>query len=259
VSDPLPLADYFLSRSRLMLQVGRQRSARRLLRRLTNHPDFAPRTRAEAHRRLSEIDLAAGRFRRARRHLVAAIRLRRHADELYFEYARVIEADPNGDARRAVSALRVAVGIDPFEARSWALLGRMAATAGDRKLALKALRRAVRLRPEAAEVLADVVKGLLGLGRRSEARAVLSAARFRARRDARIAGLWDWFRFQQAVREQRSQTTPSGPAILRFPTEMADVSVGNGEPVVLRADRRSHPTPHVLRMFEARPNPRRAK
>jgi tetratricopeptide (TPR) repeat protein len=259
VSDPFPLADHLLSRSRLMLQVGRPRAARRFLRRLTSHPDFAPRTRAEAHRRLSEIDLVAGRFRRARRHLVAAIRLRRHADELYFEYARAIEADPNGDPRKAVSALRVAVGIDPFEVRSWALLGHMAAAAGDLKLALKALRRAVRLRPEPVEVLADVVKGFLDLGRRSEARAVLSAARFRARRDARITGLWDWFRFDQAVREQRSQRLPSGPSILRFPTEMVDVPVRDGEPVVLRADRRSHPTPHVLRMLYSRPDPRQAK
>jgi predicted Zn-dependent protease len=190
---------------------------------------------------------------------MAAIRLRRHADELYFEYARALEADPEGDPRKAVAALRVAVGIDPCEARSWALLGRMAVQAGDRTLARKALRRAVRLRPEAPEILADVVRGLLDLGRAAEARAVLAAARFRAPGDGRITGLWNQFRFDQVARGQKARIAPTGPATLAFPIQSTDVPVADGSPVVLRADRRSHSTPHVLRMFQVRSGPRRAR
>jgi predicted Zn-dependent protease len=242
-----------------MVRLGRPRAARRLLHRLTRHTDAAPRARAEAHRLVSEIELAAGQFRRARRHLMAAIRLRRHADELYFEYARGVEADPEGNPRKAVAALRVAVGIDPYEARSWALLGRMAVEAGDRTLARKALRRAVRLRPEAAEILADVVKGFLDLGRPAEARAVLSAARFRAPHDAKITGLWNQFRFDQIAGQQRARMATNRRAILPFPIQSTDVPVADGSPVVLRADRRSHSAPHVLRMFQVRSGPRRAR
>jgi predicted Zn-dependent protease len=190
---------------------------------------------------------------------MAAIRLRQHADELYFEYARAVEADPEGDPRKALAALRVAVGIDSHEARSWALLGRMAVKGGDRTLARKALRRAVRLRPEAPEILADVVKGLLDLGRPTVARAVLSAARFRSPRDGRITGLWNQFHFDQVARGQKARTAPTSPATLSFPIQSTDVPVVDGSPVVLRADRRSHPAPHLLRMFQVRSGPRRAR
>jgi Flp pilus assembly protein TadD len=234
-----------------MIRLGRPRAARRLLRQLTDHPEASTRLRAEAHQLLSEVELASECFRRARRHLVAAIRLRRHADDLYVAYALVVEADPAGDPRKAVAAMRVAVGIDPYEARSWALLGRMAIAAGDRKLARKALRRAERLAPDAPAILSDVVNGLVDLGREPEARAVLSAARFRAPRDARIAALWDRFRFDQAARGQQSRAKSTGRVILSLPARPTDVPAAASGRGILRADRRSRPAPHVLRMFRA--------
>src|SRR2546423_10291024 len=103
-----------------MVQVGRPVEACRLFGRLIRQPELAPRVRAEALRLVAGIEVACGRFRRARRLLAAAIRLRRHADDLYVEYARAIEADPDGDPELAVKALRRAVAIDPFEPRSWA-------------------------------------------------------------------------------------------------------------------------------------------
>lgn len=251
MSDSLSLADHLFTRSRLMIRLGRPRAARRLLRRLTNHPGASARSRADAHRLISEVEIAAGRFGRARRHLAAAIRFRRHADDLYVAYALAVEADPEGNPRKAVAALRVAVGIDPYEAGSWALLGRMAVTAGDCKLARKALRRAGRLAPDAPTILSDVVNGLVELGYHAEARAVLSAARFRAPRDARIAALWNGFRFDQAVRKQHDCSRTDGRAILRFPVRNADAGSPGGSPNILRADRRSRPAPHVLRMFRA--------
>ena len=145
MNDPLSLAEHVLHRGRLMAQVGRVADACRLLNRLIRQPELAPRLRTDALRLLASMAVETGRFRRARRLLAAAIRLRRRADDLFVEYARAVEADPDGDPRLAVKALRRAVGIDPFEPRSWAALGSAALRAGDPALARTAFRRAARL------------------------------------------------------------------------------------------------------------------
>ena len=120
------------------------------------------RLRSDVLRMLADIELTGGRFRRARRMLVAAIRLRRHADELYVEYARAVSADPDGNPRMAVKALRHAVRIDPLEAGSWAALGAAAIRAGEIKLARTAFRRAARLHPESVATLSEIVSSAAG-------------------------------------------------------------------------------------------------
>jgi tetratricopeptide (TPR) repeat protein len=257
VSDPLSLAEHVLSRGRLMVQVGRPVDARRLFGRLIRQPELAPRVRAEALRLVAGIELGLGRYRRARRLLAAAIRLRRHADDLYVEYARAVEADPDGNPALAVKALRRAVAIDPFEPRSWAALGSAAVRAGDRTAARKAFRRAARFRPEDADTLGEIVDGCIALGRADDARAVLTAARFRAPTDAAVAALWDKFRFTLAVRGQRR--TNAADCILPFPVRPIDVTTSAGDGVVLRADRKSTPMPHLLRLLGRRSDPRQAR
>jgi cytochrome c-type biogenesis protein CcmH/NrfG len=257
VTDPLSLAEHVLNRGRLMIQVGRPADARRLLGRLVRQPELAPSLRAEALRQLAMIATAAAQCRRARRLLAAAIRLRRHADELYVEYARAVEADPDGDPRLAVKALRRAVGIDPFEPRSWAALGSAAARAGDRTLARKAFRRAVRLGTDNIDTLGEIVDGLVALGRVRDARAVLTAARFRNPADAGLVGLWDRFRFSLAACGQRRART--GRGILPFPVPEARPITPATDGVVLRADRKSTPAPHLLRLLGRRADPRRAR
>jgi Flp pilus assembly protein TadD len=257
VNDPISLAEHVLSRGQLMVRLGRHADARRLLGRLVRQPELAPRLRTDALRLLAGMAVEAGRFRRARRLLAAAIRLRRHADDLYVEYARAVEADPDGDPRLAVKALRRAVGIDPFEPRSWAALGSAAARAGDPALARKAFRRATRLRPDDAATLGEIADGFVALGRADDARCVLTAARFRAPTDSGVAGLWDRFRFMLAARGQGQAGTSGG--ILPFPGRQTDVTASAGDGVVLRADRKSTPAPHLLRLLGRRSDPRRAR
>jgi cytochrome c-type biogenesis protein CcmH/NrfG len=240
-----------------MLRIDRIVDARRLLRRvLVTSGDFT-RTRADALRLLAGIEFDAGRFRQARCRLAAAIRLRRHADDLYVEYARAVLADPNGDPRRAVKALRRAVGIDPHEPRSWAALGTAAIHAGDELLAGKAFRRAARLRPERIDTLEEVVDGFVALGRQDDARAALNAARFRSPNDASVTALWNRFQFTLSLREQ--QGPDRGKTILPFPVEVRDRSESGTHPVVLRADRHSTVRPHLLRLFGRRSDPRQAQ
>jgi len=257
VSDPLSFADHLLSRARLMLRIGRVVDARRLLRRALVNSGDSTRIRADALCLLAGIELDAGRFRPARRRLAAAIRLRRHADDLYVEYARAVLADPDADPRLAVKAMRRAVGIDPHEPRSWAVLGTAAIRAGDERLAHKAFRRAARLRPDQVDTLAEIVDGLVALGHEEEARTTLNAARFRSPKDPGVTALCDRFRFTLALREQQGDR--SAETILPFPTETRDRTGSPTHPVVLRADRRSTVAPHLLRLFGRRPGPRRAQ
>ena len=258
MSDSLPLADHLLSRGRLLLRVGRPADALRLFRQVLVHTDLPNQVRADALRLLAGIDLEAGRFRRARRSLAAAIRLRRHAGDLYVEFARAVLADPDGDPRRAVKALRRAAAIDPFEPRTWAALGGAALRAGDAVPAGKAFRRAARLRPDRVETLSEIVDGFIALGREGDARDVLTAARFRAPRDAEVSALWDRFRFKLALRQQR-QTAGIEDTILPFPVREREASATPAAAVVLRADRKSVSTPHLLRLFGRRADPRRAQ
>jgi tetratricopeptide (TPR) repeat protein len=258
VSDSLPIADHLLARARLMVRIGRPADARRLLRRALVDPGLSNRSRSDVLRQTAGIEVAAGRFRRARRLLAAAIRLRRHADELYVEYARAVSADPDGDPRLAVKALRRAVGIDPFEAGSWAALGAAAGRAGASELARKAFRRAARLRPDSVAVLNEIVDGFLDLGREGDARAVLTAAHFRSPNDAAVVAVWDRFRFTLAARRQ-SQGQADGPTILPFSAPPREATAVVGEAIVLRADRQSTPTPHLLRMLGRRFDPRQAQ
>jgi tetratricopeptide (TPR) repeat protein len=258
MSDSLPLSDHLLARARLMARIGHLADARRLFRRVLGQPELPNHVRAEVFQAMAEMAMDAGHFRRARRLLFAAIRLRRHADELYVEYARAVTADPDADPRLAVKALRRAVGIDPFEARSWTALGTAALRAGEHALARKALRRAARLRPDQAETLLEIADGLLELGREDEARAVLTAARFQSPNDAGVKGVWDRFRFALALRQQRRLGVEDA-AILPFPAPTRESSHSPAEAVVLRADRKSVSTPHLLRLFGRRSDPRQAQ
>ena len=258
MSDFLPLAEHLLARARLMVRVGNTHDARHLLNRVLATTGLSNRVRSDILRLMATIELAVGEFRRARRRLAAAIRLRRHADDLYVEYARAVSADPDGDPRLAVTALRRAVGIDPFEAASWAALGTAAVRAGEVSLARKAFRRAAGLRPDAVDTLNEIVDGLVDLGLEVRARSVLAAARFRSPADAGVLAAWNRFRFLMAQRRQRQATTDE-PTVLPFPGQHREPTAMPGPPVVLRADRQSASTPHLLRMFGRRFDPRRAQ
>jgi predicted Zn-dependent protease len=241
------------------VHLGRWADGSAALRRLLSHPEATAQARAEAHSVLGELELAAGRFRRARRHFAAAIGLRPHAPAAYVRYAAAVEADPDADARKGCAALRRAIRIDPYEPAYFAALGRLVLRMGDDKRAYRAFRRAARLRPDSLPVLADVVDGFVLTGRDDEARRTILAARFRAPNDAAIIGLWNRFRFDCLRREQMQAgrgASLARQAILPFPEPTSAGVSDDASPGVIRADRRSRPTPHVLRLFG---NPRQTR
>jgi hypothetical protein len=159
----------------------------------------------------------------------------------------------------AVKAMRRAVGIDPFEPRSWAALGTAARLAGDAGLARKAFRRAARLRPDEIDTLTEVTDGLVALGLEGDARSVIAAARFRLNGRADAAGLCNRVKFLLAANHQRDEKVTDEPAtLLPFPLRPAGTEAKDHSPVILRADRHSGSRPHLLRFFGRRSDPRQA-
>jgi Flp pilus assembly protein TadD len=261
VSETIHLHAHLLERGRRFHRLGRPAEARVQLQRLLDDSDVASDVRAEAHRVFGQLELDAGRFRKARRHFVSAIGLEPLHAESYLLYANAVHSDPDADPRKAVIACRRATRLFPSDPRYWAALGQSCLNAGNETLARKAYRRAARLRLDDLEILDDVVRGLVRLGRSSEARRVLTAARFRMPRNAGVAGLWKQFRFDSARREQRRRRLAINeqPVLLPFtPARNSNAKETVASPVVPRADRTSRPQPHLLRHIGRQSDPRRA-
>jgi Flp pilus assembly protein TadD len=261
MDDPISLSAHLLRKALHLLQMGRAGDARQCLHRLVDMASVCSSVRAEGHGILGQLELDGRRFRAARRHFVAAIRLRRHDAAAYARYAAAVEADPDADPNRGVAALRRAVGIQPFEPRYWTALGRAATRAGERRQAVRAFRRAARLQADDRTCLAEVVDGFLSLGRGREAARVIQAARFQAPNDARLAQLANRVRFDR-LRRRQDAGRPSGTeagVILTFPGRTDVSATGATGRTLVRVDRASRPTPHLLRMPGYRPGPRQAQ
>jgi len=260
VSQSTRLDDYLLARGHRFTALGRATDARAALRRLLRQPDVSLKAKAEAHELLGEIELARGRFRRARRHFATAVGLQPFVARTYLRYAAAVEADPDADPRKARAALRRAIDIDPAEPGYWTALGRLELRSGNRRRTVRAFRRAARLNPDSTAVLAEIVDGLVAAGREREARCVLTAARFRAPRDLGIVQLYNQFRFDCLRRRQaRLGRDHDEAAILPFPERTVAPASGDASPVVIRVDQRSRPRPHILRLMSRPENPRQAR
>ncbi len=255
------LHDHLLANGRDFHRIGRTADARCVLRRLLAASDVAPPVRAEANSLLGELEFSLGNYRQARRHFAAVMGLRPYDTESCLRYADAVDADSNADPHKGWMARRRATRIDSFDSRCWSALGQSGLRIGDRKRALRAFRRAARLRPERVETLTELVDGFMTLGHTRDAAAVLNCARFRCPHDSGIRALWNRFRFDILRMEQnsrRDQSDLSECTVLPFPGRTSNAASECGQPVVLRADRRSRTAPHLLRLLGMRIDPRRA-
>jgi predicted Zn-dependent protease len=185
--------------------------------------------------------------------------LRPYDAEACLAYARAVDADPDADPKKGYAACRRATRIDEFEPRHWAALGQAAIRAGMPLKAIKAFRRSAHLRPDCPNLLLDLANGFLTLGQVTEARGVLSAARFRSPKNAQIHRVWERFQFELARRRQeRQRSEGSESPVLTFPGRQSEPTAP-ASPVIIRADHHSRIKPHVFRMFGSRRDPRRAK
>jgi tetratricopeptide (TPR) repeat protein len=244
---------HLLNRGRLLLDLGHRADARALLVRLIDRPDLSVEIKGEAHRLLGEIAYHGQRFRRARKHFLAAIRLQPRVAETYASFALAVETDPDANPVRAWKALRRAVRLNPDEPRYWTAFGQIALRLRKPHAALEAFRQAADLNPDRVSTIGEIVDGFLALGREAEARSLLLTIRFRYPHDASVAGLWDRFRFESARRRHARLTEPT--TVLAFPGRTAEAKVAAGG--VVRTDRFSTAGAHLFRLVGL--DPRRAR
>jgi Tfp pilus assembly protein PilF len=223
MSTTLNLVDRLLARGRRLRQAGRTFDALSLFHRLATFRDLPIPVAEETQLHLAELRLDGRQFRRARRHLTAALRHRPHSAHYHYLMATAVSGDGRGDPQRAEEHYRRALDLDPNHSAYLCAYGWLALQLGRRDEGLACLRRAVELAPDDPDTLGRLVDGLCLAGQAEEAQAVLRAALFRNPRDARCRRLWSDFQFQQLRKQQTlarcvrdSQRAEEEPVLLPF-------------------------------------------
>jgi tetratricopeptide (TPR) repeat protein len=266
MSTTLNLADRLLAMGRNYHELGREHDALHVLRRLAGLQELRAEVAEETQSRLAEICLRCRQYKRARRHLTAALRHQPDSAHYHYLMATALEEDDAGDLERAAKHYRQALKLDPEHQESLAALGLLAVEMGQVEEGLKCLRRLVDLVPDDAEAVGQLVTGLRLAGRTEEARATLLTVRFRNPRDARFQKLWSDFQFQELRRDQeaarqdrRAQAAEEGPVLLPFVRVVPETpSSPSGGSKVLRRDAASLPGPPHLPRPARRPDQRHA-
>lgn len=251
MSRTLSLPTHLLTTGTHLLTIGRPVEARERLEAVLRFADATPDAKADAHRKLGRLHADARSERPARRHLRAALQIEPTCPVA----ARELAASLSRDGRHAAASrmYRRLLTLDRADAAAWAGYGRSAIALGDTAAGLRRLRRAVRLAPADASILADLVDALTAQGSLAVARRVVAAARFRLPRHARVEAMERDLRFRLAARAQarRRDRLSGGPVILAFPTATATVPG-------LRLDAGHAPArPHLHRLRTVRRDPNR--
>lgn len=213
----LCLYDELLARGRRLRQAGQPHLAAACCERLLALAGVPGLIAAQAHQIIGEIALKRRHYRRARRHLVAAVRLAPEGPRGHFLLGLSCSQDEAGDPRRAARHFRRALRLAPHLPRCRGELGLVLLRLGETDEGLAQLREAARQAPEDAAATGRLVRGLLRAGQFDEALVAVRAARFRAPRCERLHKLWVDLQL----------------AALRRDRDAAAALAGPGEPVVL--------------------------
>lgn len=204
----------------------------------------------DAHRAAAEVCLAADRFRAARRHLYAALRLAPDHARCRYLLGRAFADDPLGCDRRAARHYRKAVKLNASQPLYRAALGRAMVRIDETRSGVNVLKRAAEAAPADAEVLTIVVEGLREAGEADLAFELLSKARFLAPADTAVRHLWNRTRYDVAAQQQqhgRRDEQPAEPSrVVPFIRLVGD----NTAPAQrTRHDAPSRPAAHVGRLL----------
>lgn len=254
MNTTINLLDRLLTQGRRLVFMGRYVEARRRLDKLLAFPDVAVAQRVEAHLLLADIHVDGQCYRKARRHLLAALGLQPDCAETHYRLAVTLDLDPDVEPKKAAKHFRKALELKPDEACYWSGYGQICVRLGKEKAAYGAFIAAADLAPMDVAIIDEIADGLCFLGKEEDARSVLIAARFRLGHDAELEKLWNRFRFLQLHREQqtarRSKALADGEAVILpfVPSKEPRESTDTGDPVILRHDRFSKPKPHTTRL-----------
>jgi len=248
-----------LERARRLQRLGLHRSALAALRRLCRFPDLPADLAAEAHARAGAIWLRHRRYRRARRHLAAALARRPGSARYHYWMGLTLHRDPAGDHARAARHYRRSLALCPRQPRCLGAAGLLAVARGRDDEGVALLRRAVGLAPADPGAVGRLVRGLCQAGRPDEALAAARAALFEAPRCPRLRQVW--IDLQLARLRRRQETAAGGRSPDEAPLILPFVRVVGETPVESRPVREDGatalPGPHLVRL-QARRGRRRA-
>jgi Flp pilus assembly protein TadD len=238
-----------------LVAAGRRTEARLAYDSLLDRPTITVEETVQTHLAAAKLAHSVEQYRRARRHLRAAARLRPQDATIQYDLGRAFESDPYGCDRRAAKRFRKASLLNANEPIYRASLGRAMIRIRELSSGVKVLLRAASSAPTDLNVLDIVADGLREAGRTDDAFRVLSKARFLAPKDAGIDRLWSRAKYDLAVERQRTrpanrpQRDMAEGSTLRLRVE----SERDGYPAGTRLDRGSRPAAHIgrLRMYNS--------
>jgi pentatricopeptide repeat protein len=220
MSQTLCFFDELLNQARRLQQAGQSCRATTTLTKLLNFPDLPAEVAAEAHARAGELHLKARRFRKARRHLRAALKLAPDSARLHHRLGYAFANDPRGDAERALRHFKRALELDPGQSRWRSEAGLLAVRLGLVDDGLVLLRQAFNKAPADALTLTKLVKGLCQAGKPNEALRLVREARFSSPRCGRTRKLEEDLMLAQVRRDQEQASADrrdEKAVILPFP------------------------------------------
>lgn len=237
----LNLFDQLLARARRHHLAGQRRPALDLLHRLLAFPDLPTERAADAHALLGEIHLRRLHYRRARRHLARAARLRPDDARLRFLLGFAWHHDPEGDLVRGERHYRASLARHARQPRCLGELGQLLLACGRADEGVELLRRAAVLAPADAAVVRRLAEGLMQAGRRDEALVAARSALFEAPRCPKMRQVW--IDLQLAHLRRRQQTAAAAadttPVILPFVRVVRELGgVGGVSPPQLMLEER---------------------
>lgn len=260
MSHTLNLFDELILRARRLEESGQWRQAVGVLARLAQFPDLPPAIAEEAHARQGEILLKKRRYRAARRHLRAALRLRPENARYHFLLGLALHTDPEGDREQAGRHYRRSLELAPAQSRCRGEAGLLAIEQGRTEEGLALLRQAVERNPADAGAITRLVKGLFHAGRPDEALSTVRKSLFQSPRNPQLRKLsFDLqladIRKQQMLKAAGARGEDDGPVLLPFvapaeSTRSAPLPWRQDDPAALRG-------PHIVRI-RARAERRRA-
>lgn len=220
MSRTLPLVESLLALARNFQHVGRDREAIDLFRRLTTFRELTPAVAEEVHSRLAELHGKRANFRKARRHLTAALTLQPLNADYHHRLALLIESDSDASLDRAGYHYRQAVRHARDSAAYWTDYGVYLLDTGEQRRGAKALARAFRLAGDDAALVGEIADALRQAGLWRRAGRIVQLALFRNAGDRRFRDLWQRHQFALLHKDQRrrqpARTKEALQALLPF-------------------------------------------
>jgi tetratricopeptide (TPR) repeat protein len=266
MSRMLGLVDSLLLSGRKQQQLGREGEALKIFKRLASFGDLPADVAEETQARLAEIHVGRGHYRKARRHLAAALAHQPQSSRYHALMAGALAADDRkGDRELALEHYRRALDLDGDDPDCLSEYGLLAVRMGEMTEGFVALRQAVELSPSSPELVSRLVNALCEEGREEEARQALRLAMFQNPRDARFQRLYRDWRFHQLRRQQQSEmrgltvaSGTSGPRILPFVRMMDQGGEESKRGVSRKIVRRDPPAPQPFKPRHGRLGQRRS-